>query len=208
MARKEKNFYGLRRYGLAFGLGGLAALSLLWVMQFLIASGEAAATEDKSTHFVDFVRLEPPDYPDPPDDPPEPPSPPENPPPPVQPGHVDEPGGLVVDWLPGPPVVPETDGDPTSEMGFAGELLPLVRAQPVYPPQALRLGLEGYCDLEFTVTQVGNTADVRVTHCTSSLFEQSSIRALSKFKYQPRVVDGSPVAVSGMLVRLTFEIRD
>lgn len=208
MARNEKNFHSLKRYGLAFGLGGLVALSLLWVMQFLIASGEAAATEDRSAHFVDFVRPEPPYDPPPPDDPPDPPLPPENPPPPVQPGHVDEPGRAPVDWLPGPPVVPETDDDPTSETGFAGELLPLVRAQPVYPHTAQKRGLEGYCDLKFTVTENGNTADVQVTYCTSSVFERPSVRALLKFKYQPRVVDGSPVAVSGMLVRLTFEIRD
>ncbi len=208
MAPRKNNFRGLKRYGLAFGLGGLAALSLLWVMQFLIASGEAAATEDRSTQFVDFVRLKPPEEPDPPVDPPDPPPPPENPPPQVQPDNADKDRGPVVDWLPEPPDVSETEKAATSDLGFAGDLLPLVRTQPAYPITAQKRGLEGYCDLEFTVTEVGKTADVQVTYCTNSVFERPSVRALSKFKYQPRVVDGNPVAVTGMQMRLTFKINE
>ena len=44
--------------------------------------------------------------------------------------------------------------------------------------------------------------------CTSSLFERSSARAVTKFKYKPRVVDGIPQTVPGVRTRITFKIED
>ena len=32
-----------------------------------------------------------------------------------------------------------------------GEYLPIVKVAPVYPARALRMGIEGYCIVEFTV---------------------------------------------------------
>jgi protein TonB len=43
---------------------------------------------------------------------------------------------------------------------------------------------------------------------TSSLFERAATRAVLKFKYKPRVVDGIPVEVVGVKTRITFELED
>ncbi len=43
---------------------------------------------------------------------------------------------------------------------------------------------------------------------TSSLFERAASRAVLKFKYKPRVVDGQPVEVSGVKTRITFKIEE
>jgi protein TonB len=42
---------------------------------------------------------------------------------------------------------------------------------------------------------------------TSSLFERAATRAVLKFKYKPRVVDGVPVDVPNVKTRITFRIE-
>ena len=86
------------------------------------------------------------------------------------------------------------------------DYLPIVKVAPLYPEEAVSQGLTGHCDLEFTVTPQGTTADIRVIECTDSIFEQPSVQALLKFKYKPRVADGAPVAVSGVRNRFTYTI--
>jgi protein TonB len=47
-----------------------------------------------------------------------------------------------------------------------------------------------------------------VLFSTSSLFERAATRAVLKFKYKPRVVDGVPVEVPGVKTRITFQIEE
>ena len=89
-----------------------------------------------------------------------------------------------------------------------GDYLPIVRVAPVYPARALSRGLEGYVDMSFTVTAAGTVTNPIVLFSTSSLFERAATRAVLKFKYKPRVVDGIPVEVSGVKTRISFQIED
>ena len=209
MARQKNNFPVLRRYGLAFAAGGVAAVSLLWVMQFLVATGEAAVTEVRETSFLEFVRVEPPEKPpEKKDDIRKPPAP-------------DEPPSLPEPRMDGPetgtrievpdPKLPLGDEFPDDLGGFGladGDFLPIVKVAAPYPSTARSRGLEGHCDLEFTVTSLGTTADVRTIECTNSVFERASIQALLKFKYKPRVVNGSAIAVTGLRHRITFRLQE
>ena len=198
------------RYFVALAIGSFAALSLLWVMQFLIATGQAAITEALDARFVDFVRVKREETIERKEEKPE------------RPPEVDE----------QPPDLPQQDMDnsdfdssvavsapnPNMDVGLDSELgdfslaegdyLPIVKVAPMYPRRAQSRGLEGYCDLQFTVTPLGTTADVSVIECTSSLFERASVQALLKFKYKPRVVNGTAIAVPGLRHRITFQIED
>lgn len=89
-----------------------------------------------------------------------------------------------------------------------GEYLPIVRVAPIYPSRALSRGIEGYVDLEFTVTTAGTVKDPVVIYSSSSLFNRAAMRAVLKFKYKPRVVDGQPVAVPGVKTRIRFELEE
>ena len=198
------------RYFVALAIGSFAALSLLWLMQFLIATGQAAITEALDARFVDFVRVKREETIERKEEKPE------------RPPEVDE----------APPELPQQDMDssnldsavavsapnPNLDVGLDSELgdfslaegdyLPIVKVAPMYPRRAQSRGLEGYCDLQFTVTPLGTTADVSVIECTSSLFERASVQALLKFKYKPRVVNGTAIAVPGLRHRITFQIED
>ena len=108
-----------------------------------------------------------------------------------------------------PQVDTNTDIGGPGAMNIAeGDYLPIVRVAPVYPARALSRGLEGYVDMSFTVTTAGTVKDPVVMFSTSSLFERAAIRAVLKFKYKPRVVDGVPVEVPNVKTRITFQIEE
>ncbi len=82
------------------------------------------------------------------------------------------------------------------------EYLPVTAEPPLYPTRAAEAGIEGWILLRFTVTNEG-TVDASSLETIDSepqdgIFERSSFRAAEKFLFQPRVVDGVPVAVEGV----------
>ena len=85
-----------------------------------------------------------------------------------------------------------------------GDFLPIIKVAPIYPARAIRLGLEGYVLVEFTVTRAGSVKDVVVLESTSPIFEKAAMVAASKFKYKPRVVNGEPVEVPGVQNMINF----
>jgi protein TonB len=93
--------------------------------------------------------------------------------------------------------------------GFSsdGEYLPIVKVAPIYPRRAQTRGIEGYCVVEYTVTVSGGVRDPKVVDCSSSIFSSASMRASLKFKYKPRIIDGEPVEVSGVLNKFTYELE-
>jgi protein TonB len=91
--------------------------------------------------------------------------------------------------------------------GGDGEMIPITKIAAQYPSRALSRGLQGYCEVSFTVTEIGTTENVVVSDCPESVFERPSIKAAEKFKYKPRVVDGNPVKVPGVRNRFVFEMQ-
>jgi len=92
-----------------------------------------------------------------------------------------------------------------------GDFLPLVAIAPQYPTRAAQRGIEGWCLVSFTVNGLGNVEEdsiVVVDAEPSSIFDRSSIRAATRFKFQPRVVDGQGVAVEGVQYVFRYELED
>ena len=89
-----------------------------------------------------------------------------------------------------------------------GAAVPLVRIEPRYPPKALREGKEGWVKLRFTIAADGTTKDIEVLDAKPRrLFEAEARRALARWKYQPRIVDGRAVEQPGELVQLDFVLE-
>lgn len=82
---------------------------------------------------------------------------------------------------------------------------PLVRIEPQYPPRAAERGVSGNCLMEFDVTPDGQPTNIRVVNCSSSLFESTSIRAVERWRYEPRIEGGNAVWRRG--VRTTLDYR-
>jgi len=200
----------LGRYVISIVIGSFVTISLLFVMQLLIVTGKQALTDPRERHKLEFVRVKRNENLNVEDIVPEkPPKPPETPPetPPQDMDNIN-PDAPTINVAP-PTVSANTDIGGPGGMNIAeGDYLPIVRVAPVYPARALSRGLEGFVDLSFTVTTAGTVKDPIVLQSTSSLFERAAIRAVLKFKYKPRVVDGVPVEVPGVKTRISFMLED
>jgi periplasmic protein TonB len=198
------------RYAFSVVIGTVVTLSLLFVMHLLIASGKTALTKPRDRAKLEFVRVKRNESLNVEDFTPEkPPKPPETPPetPPQDMDNMD-PNAPTINIAP-PSVATNMDIGGPGGMNIAeGDYLPIVRVAPVYPARALSRGLEGYVDLSFTVTMAGTVRDPVILFSTSSLFERAATRAVLKFKYKPRVVDGVPVDVPNVKTRISFQIED
>ena len=198
------------RYAFSILIGMVVTLSLLFVMKLLIASGKQALTDPRERHKLEFVRVKRNENLNTADFTPEkPPKPPETPPetPPQDFDNID-PNAPTINIRP-PQVSADTNIGGPGGMNIAeGDYLPIVRVAPVYPTRALTRELEGFVDMSFTVTAAGTVKDPIVLQSTSSLFERAATRAVLKFKYKPRVVDGIPVEVVGVKTRITFVLED
>ena len=200
----------LGRYVISIVIGSFVTISLLFVMQLLIVTGKQALTDPRERHKLEFVRVKRNENLNVEDIVPEkPPKPPETPPetPPQEMDNIN-PDAPTINVAP-PSVSANTDIGGPGGMNIAeGDYLPIVRVAPVYPARALSRGLEGFVDLSFTVTTTGTVKDPIVLQSTSSLFERAAVRAVLKFKYKPRVVDGVPVEVPGVKTRISFMLED
>jgi protein TonB len=89
-----------------------------------------------------------------------------------------------------------------------GEYLPIVKVAPIYPRRAQTRGISGYCIVEYTVTTSGAIRDPVAVDCQpSGVFEKASVKASTKFKYKPRVVDGEAIEVAGVQNKFTYELE-
>jgi len=198
----------IARYGVAIAVGASVTFGLLFLMQFMIATGRGADTDAKRFDIGDFVRVEREQRveseQDKPEKPPEPERQPDMPTP-QNSSNFDNSGIAVSMAAPSVNTSVNVGG-----LGFGvsdGEYLPIVKVAPVYPARAASRGLEGYVIVEFTVTQTGSTKDIFVYESSSSLFERAAVDAAAKFKYKPRVIDGEPVEVAGVRNRITFVLE-
>lgn len=96
--------------------------------------------------------------------------------------------------------------------GGDGDYLPIVRVQPQYPRNALQRGIEGYVIVEYTVTTNGSVRDPKVVEAftnsgsPTSIFNRAALASALRYKYRPRVIDGQPVEVPGVQIRISFNL--
>ena len=105
-----------------------------------------------------------------------------------EPLHIDLPTIGVTGG--GPIIGPWKPGAPAAE----GEAIPIQRIDPQYPQQALMDGTEGYVKFEVLIGTDGRVLDVKVTEAAPGrIFVLNAVRAVRRWKFKPRVVDGVPV---------------
>lgn len=189
--------------------GVVIAFSLYWLMSVLVAAGVNALTDAPKGRIVDFVRV-----PDPPQLRTEQPKPEKPPKPEVAPetpkmetstvkpvgnsvdiGNMDVDSSLAVDTSAG---LSASDG----------EYLPIVKVAPQYPSRAQSRGIEGWVLLRFTVTETGAVIDPEVIDAEpAGMFDRAAQKAVVRFKYKPRVIDGVAQKVLGVEHLITFELE-
>lgn len=188
-------------------VGLVVTMGLFYVMQSLIASGEEILTGSRQKLEVAWVRV-----PEPPD------SIVETPPPtridePVLPPDTNFPetgqSGDIAVGFPVAQPVPRT-GNPTLT-GFGlndGPLINIIKVQPQYPVTAAKRDIEGSVTVQFDVTSLGTVENVVVIDSSNNIFNKAAIEAAYRFKYKPRVVDGTSYGATGLQQLFRFEMEE
>jgi TonB family protein len=89
----------------------------------------------------------------------------------------------------------------------AGSLKRQRDVAPVYPREARRNGIEGWVDVEFTIASDGTTRDLVVRNSQpQDVFDKSALDSVSRWRFNPVVRDGVPVAQRASL-RLKFVLQ-
>lgn len=107
--------------------------------------------------------------------------------------------------------VPPTEvaGPLAPQTGVDRDTVPLVRVEPVYPPPALRRGLEGWVKLQFDVSGTGAVMNARVVDARPrGVFDQAALQAVARWRYYPRTEGGQPVERVGLQTVIRFGIED
>ncbi|EGQ9109506.1 energy transducer TonB [Vibrio alginolyticus] len=87
------------------------------------------------------------------------------------------------------------------------QALPLYRVDPRYPSKALKRKVEGYVIMRFTIDATGRPKDIEVIEAEPErMFEREAIRALKKWKYQPKVEDGVSIEQFGQTAKVEFKL--
>ena len=74
---------------------------------------------------------------------------------------------------------------------ISSNVIPLVRIPPQYPMRAARRNIEGWVKVEFTITESGTVKDAVVVESQpSDIFDQAALRAISKWKFKAKIIDG------------------
>lgn len=87
------------------------------------------------------------------------------------------------------------------------EPIPLHRVPPDYPLRAARSNKEGYVVLSFDIDTFGFVKNIEIIDSSSNSFEKSGQKALEKWRYAPKFVNGQSVVAEGQKVRLDFRLE-
>ena len=87
-----------------------------------------------------------------------------------------------------------------------GELSAMVQINPLYPPRAKRMGIEGYVKVLISVDAEGEVEDIKILESMpEGVFDKAVKRALRRWQFKPKVLNGVAVAQEGEM-RLNFKL--
>jgi len=214
----------LQRTLYSFGLGFIVTIGLFLLMTELVSGGAKGGSGGQANQLQDFVRVsretatrekerEIPKKPTPPKRPPTPSQ--------VQQQQQVQNQAMALD-IPkidvplgqggSGPFIPLTGAGGNANMaGFGdGDLIPIVRIEPQWPREALVQGISGFVRLSFTVMEDGTVEPGSVEVVDSKpprLFDSAAKRAVTRWKFKPRIVDGKPVKRPAEQT-ITFSLQD
>ncbi|MBU2917588.1 TonB family protein [Psychrosphaera sp. F3M07] len=192
-------------------LGVVVTFGLFVFMAFLISSGSSPDDKEMEKIVVE-INTTPPEGKTQQRNrvPPPPPPPPKQPPKPAQPEpeqQIADNGGFNFN-------MPSVDvGTASAGLNGPGALIrdgdatPIVRIEPKFPSKAARDGIEGWVQLTFEINEIGGVENVDVINSEPKrVFDREAKKALRKWKYKPKMVDGKAQRQTGLTVQLDFKL--
>jgi protein TonB len=194
------------RYSIGFAFGAVFSLLLFWLLWSLV-SVPVKDFQAKTATRIEFTRMRQdtevqkkqqekvkPDVP---------PPPPEIPQLNMSKGSLDNSVAKLTPSV--------NAGDAMSKMkmtaGSDRDIIPLVRINPDYPPRALSRGLQGWVVVEFTITATGTVKDPKVVSTSNEVFNDAALKAIARWRYNPKVEEGVAVERVGVQTKLVFQLE-
>lgn len=202
-------------------LGILLTLMMFWFMNFMINSDENRLIDSSVYKMIDFVETKS-KVAEPEIKKELPPEPKEEKEPPKVPDKVveSESSEDIQEDTPLNMDIPSLDAGMKMGKGMANgfasmkmakidsALTPMVQVQPVYPSRATRMRQEGYVKAELKVDATGRVLWVKILKSEpDGVFEKSAKKALKRWKFRPKTVDGKAIPQTGVIT-LNYKLGD
>ncbi|MES2626459.1 MAG: energy transducer TonB [Pseudomonadota bacterium] len=89
------------------------------------------------------------------------------------------------------------------------DVQPLVRIEPEYPRRAIERGIEGWVTVQYTVSGTGAVTDVVVVESSPpNVFDDAAVKAVSRWRYNPKIEGTVAVERVGIQTLLRFELEE
>ncbi len=86
---------------------------------------------------------------------------------------------------------------------------PMVRINPDYPMRALQRGIEGWVDVQYTISATGAVSDpIVLASSPKNIFDDAAIKAVSRWQYNPTTQGDASVEFTGMRTKIRFALAD
>jgi protein TonB len=96
----------------------------------------------------------------------------------------------------------------TMAAGSDRDVIPLVRINPDYPQRALSRGLEGWVQVQFTITATGTVKDpIVIDAMPRDIFTDAALKAIARWRYNPKVENGTAVERVGVQTIIRFQLE-
>jgi protein TonB len=94
-----------------------------------------------------------------------------------------------------------------SDAGATTDWLPIEQIKPKMPREAALKGIEGFITFSFDIDENGRVENIKVVDAENrSVFEAEARKAVRKFRYRPRRINGRPVRVVGHSFTVVFKL--
>lgn len=200
---------GAIRFLIAFGLASGVTFGLFYLMQSMIGV-EGELDDSGKTKVVDFVRVKRTEDVKKKDrEPPKKEKIDDEPPPPdfaMDQSTDMSAGGIGISAGVDTAMGLDTGGG-FSMASADGDAVPMVRVPPQYPERAAQRGIEGRVLVEFTISKSGSVKDAKVVaYEPSKIFNKAALKAVSQWKYNPKIEDGKAVEQKGIRIAIPFRL--
>lgn len=82
-------------------------------------------------------------------------------------------------------------------------------AGPIYPATAKQAGVEGLVIVRYDVTKEGNVINAVVAQSEpAGVFDEAALAAVRSWHFNPRIVEGEPQLVEGIVSPVRFRVGD
>jgi len=93
-------------------------------------------------------------------------------------------------------------------IGQDRDVIPIVRIAPDYPPAELKSQTEGWVKVQFSITPTGRVQDAFVVEGSpTGVFDAAALKAIVRWRYNPKVEDGVAVERVGVQTIIRFQLQ-